>query len=249
MRGHLGFKVKAKIFTPFAVILYSDGSPVTYLTPPGATGLKAYSIGSGGAGGLDSGAGGIAYKSWSGITPGEVITCVTVGVPLEFVSSYSIYESRILFRGTTLVGASGLPSIEIRDYIQMTTGFGGWVYGMAGYARVIGDESNSQTSFGVWGSSYTSGGATVYKGGPLNDGQIQNTVSRTPAGDLIATLLSSASLAGENIVEDDGEPPAFGSGGCYVPYYGGGTSTLLDPGIGGGGGYGGGSHAFLLHFT
>jgi hypothetical protein len=91
MKGHLGFVIKPRPFQPIAFTLTSGSS---YSVPFGAKTLKAWAVGAGEV----TGAGGVAYKTWS-VVAGQSITYT--------VSSTPGSDTTVTVDGTTITGYGG----------------------------------------------------------------------------------------------------------------------------------------------
>lgn len=227
-------------FTATAVLLTSGTS---YTVPTGATSMKAWVVGGGGSnGGVTAcgGAGGCAYKTWSGISGGASVTYSVGAGGL----SYSL-DSAQLAGGNTTVTFSGV-TITGRGGAGDTNG--GTPTG-GGYSGGDGGANGGNGSGNFWGSSIGYGGAVGGNGTPVA------TCNRKPMTD-ISGLKAALALAEVSTTETCAASAAFGSG-CAGNKYG-----SVSAGIGGGGaaigvysvsGYGpkkaGGSGAVILYFT
>jgi surface protein len=224
----------AASFTPVAYILSSGTS---YTIPSGATTMKAWAVGPGGndttyLGGYGSlaGAGGVAYKTWTGVTGGSTITySIGTGLTGTTSSTSSTNTTSVTFSGTSISGYSG--------WCGATPGFGG-----GSFAGGDGGAAGGYAQDGNWtGEAY---GALGGANGAIT------TFQRTPMND-ISGLKAAVALAGGKTTEDQGTTAAFGSGGAIKK----GTSKKITSGYGAGWGGNGvssgdrGLGVVVLYFT
>lgn len=240
MRGHLGFKVRVKVFTPFAVILTTNGSSQTYTVPSGAVSMTAWAVGAGGSGGGPCGAGGTVWSSYS-VTAGQAITYNSnlAETPFPAAPSLSIAgHSAVTVAGATMKAFPGRRTSQSFSSAQSTYGvdISGYGWGTA----TGGTASNG-------GEAYSAYLGAVY-GGAIGAADRSNgyfVTNRTPAGSAVANLKNAVALAGGKVTEDDAPlSPAFGSGGYYssASYGYGGSSECLEPSEYGGGSSGCGAN-------
>lgn len=236
MRGHLGFKVKSKAFTPFAVVLVGSDGWAAYSVPPGAQSMTAWAVGRGGYEGTSqgdaSGAGGVAWRQY-GVTAGQQISYNTnvSRQPFPAVPNVSILgHASTNFLGSTMTAYPGRPPVA------STNAEGAyWGVDLTGYSW--GSASGDFSSMSQGGEALTTNTGQSY-GGAIGNVDRSNgyfLTNRTPAGNAVASLKAAVALAGYKTVEDDDPPsPAFGSGAYYSSSGYGGNSDCLIAGIGGG---------------
>ena len=227
MRGHLGFPIKPTPpppYTPTAVVLTSGSS---YTVPSGATYVKAWAVGAGGAGGASpGGAGGVAYKTWA----------ASGGASLSYsVSDTAGSNATVTLSGTTITGYGG------------TAGSGSYPGTGGSYAGGDGGATGGDG----WTGAYDD--TDHYYGGSINGTAIDYTavgsVNVMPTD--VAGILDAVCLSGFSVYYG-GCPPAsyFGSGAARFWFYGGNISYYANRGGGGVDSvwtHGGG--AIVLYFT
>lgn len=235
MRGHLGFKVKSKAFTPYAVVLTTAGEWLTYTVPPGAMTMTVWAVGAGGdvGGAGPVGAGGVAWRTY-GVLAGQQLSYNSNATrnPYPQVANLGILgHASSSFLGSTMLAHPGRPTAQSLAATQEYFGVD-----ISGYAW--GGVSGDYSQYANGGEALATNLGQMY-GGAI--GAVDRTngyflTNRTPAGSAVASLKNAVALAGYKVTEDD-DPyqPAFGSGGYSSSSgYGGSYDSLAPSEFGGG---------------
>jgi hypothetical protein len=208
--GHYWRRISTDAFTPFAVILSGGGTTGEYAIPAGATLMKAWAVGAGGyENSVGSGAGGVAYKTWSGGLSGSV--AYQVGDSYSYLPGGSDYfgyrNSFATYDGATITG-----------YGTIFASGGSYSGGDGG--------ANGGNAYVV-----QEGGGNRTVGG----GAVGGSAGRAACGREIATdvsgLFAAVALAGGVTAEECGAA-AFGSGAVWSDSD---STKRLAGGLGGGG--------------